>query len=50
MIADAYKDPRNMNMEGYQLFEAEWASFAKVAKAWKRKKYSNIGTIKPHGF
>jgi hypothetical protein len=50
VIADGYKDPRNMNMEGYQLFEAEWVSFSKAAKAWKRSNYSRTGHIKPHAY
>ena len=50
VIADCYRDPRNMNMEGFQLYEEEYIGYQKLAKKWKRSNYSRTGNITPHEF
>ena len=50
VIADGYKDPRNMNLEGYQLYEAEYSRYVKMAKKSKRSSFTTSGAIAPHEF
>ena len=50
VIADGYRDPRNMNLEGWQLYEEEYVGFQRLAKRWKRSNYTRTGAIRPNDF
>tara|TARA_R100000781_G_scaffold42793_2_gene29367 strand:+ start:1990 stop:2394 length:405 start_codon:yes stop_codon:yes gene_type:complete len=50
VIADGYKDPRNMNVEGNQLFATEFAAAVKLCKKWLRSNFTRTGAIAPHEF
>tara|TARA_R100001594_G_C4042183_1_gene263461 strand:- start:1660 stop:2058 length:399 start_codon:yes stop_codon:yes gene_type:complete len=50
VIADGYRDPRNMNVEGYQLYMTEFEGYIKVCRKWLRSNFVRTGAIAPHEF
>ena len=49
-IAIGYKDPRNMQIDVAQYFDAEFEKGLKRAKAYSRSNYQTTGRIKPQDF
>jgi|TARA_R100000781_G_C4062020_1_gene121360 predicted transcriptional regulator len=49
-IAMGYKDPRNMQLDVAQYFDAEYLTGLKEAKKFSRSNYQTTGTIKPQDF
>lgn len=50
VIADCYRDPRNMNGEGFNMYEQEFNDYVQKGKKYKRRNFQSGGTIKPHDF
>ena len=43
-------DPRNMNPEGYAMFQGEYLKSLKEAKKYSKRNHSSTGFIKPVDF
>ena len=50
VIAMGYKDPRNMQLDVAQYFDAEYEKGVKKAKAFARTNYQLSGRVKPQDF
>jgi hypothetical protein len=50
VIAQGYKDPRNMELNNAQYFENEYALGVKKAKKFVRSNYQRSGFIRPQDF
>ena len=49
-ISNGYKDPRNINPDGFKLFEAEYMMGLRDAKKFARSDYISVGSIKPFDY
>ena len=49
-ISTGYMDPRNMNPEGYAMFQGEYLKSLKEAKKYSKRNHSTTGFIKPVDF
>ena len=49
-IATLYKDPRNMDLQISQVFEADYELKVREAKKYARSRYVTTGTIKQQDF
>jgi uncharacterized protein YjbI with pentapeptide repeats len=50
VIAMGYKDPRNMDLNNAQFFEAEYAVAVKEGKKFSKADYSDVGFIASQDF
>ena len=50
VIAMGYKDPRNMDLNNAQYFDAEYNSGLREAKKYSRSNYQTTGMIRPQTF
>lgn len=49
-ISEFYRDPRNMNLEAAQYYEAEYEKIVKEARKFSRKQHISTGYITPRDF
>ena len=49
-ISEFYRDPRNMNLEAAQYYEAEYEKIIREAKKFSRKQHISTGYITPRDF
>ena len=50
VIASGYKDPRNMDINNAQYFDAEYISGIKEGKKFSKSDYTDVGFTKPQDF
>ena len=50
VVANGYKDPRNMNIEAAQYFDIEYEKGVKEGKKFSKSNYSDVGFIRQQDF
>ena len=50
VVANGYKDPRNMDLNNAQYFDNEYALGVKEGKKFSRNNYTDVGMISPQDF